>query len=229
MELKKEGKIRHLGISTHNVEIARRFLATDEMDLGMFSLNPMYDYTDESEYGHGEVSDRMSIYREFESRGVGISVMKPFAGGQLLDAAKSPFGRALTRYQCIQYALDRPGVLTVLPGVRDVDDLRALLGFFDAPKAERDYSELAEMAPESRTASCVYCNHCQPCPAGIQRGLVNQSYDLALGNDELAVERYHTLAHPASDCVGCGHCDTRGPFGVAQSERMRQIAEHFGE
>ena len=72
--------------------------------------------------------------------------------GQLLDAAKSPFDRALTRYQCIQYALDRPGVLTVLSGVRNVDDLRTLLGFFDAPKVERDYSELAEMAPESQIA-----------------------------------------------------------------------------
>lgn len=92
-----EGTIRHLGFSTHNVEIARSFLATGEMDLGMFSLNPMYDYTDESEYGRGEASDRMALYREFESHGVGIAVMKPFAGGQLLDAAKSPFGRALTR------------------------------------------------------------------------------------------------------------------------------------
>lgn len=224
-----EGTIRHLGFSTHNVEIARSFLATGEMDLGMFSLNPMYDYTDESEYGRGEASDRMALYREFEGHGVGIAVMKPFAGGQLLDAAKSPFGRALTRYQCIQYALDRPGALTVLPGVRNVDDLRTLLGFFDAPKLERDYSELAEMAPESRIASCVYCNLCQPCPVGIRIGLVNKYYDLALVNDKLAVEHYRNLEHHASECVGCGHCDTRCPFGVAQSERMRQIAEHFGE
>lgn len=117
----------------------------------------------------------------------------------------------------------------MLPGVRNVDDLRTLLGFFDAPKVERDHSELAEMAPESRIASCVYCNHCQPCPVGIRIGLVNKYYDLALVDDKLAVEHYHNLEHHASECVGCGHCDTRCPFGVAQSERMRQIAEHFGE
>ena len=102
-----DGTIRHLAFSTHSPHIARRLLATDVFDLAMFSLNPMYDYTDESEYGQGEVADRMALLREFERAGVGVSVMKPFAGGQLLDAAQSPFGRALTRTQCIQYALDK--------------------------------------------------------------------------------------------------------------------------
>lgn len=40
---------------------------------------------------------------------MGISVMKSFSGGQLLEDKTSPFGKALTRYQCIQYALDKPG------------------------------------------------------------------------------------------------------------------------
>ena len=72
-----------MAFSTHSTRIARRFLATGAFDLGMFSLNPMYDYTDASEYGKGEVGDRFSLYREFEQAGVGISVMKAFAGGPL--------------------------------------------------------------------------------------------------------------------------------------------------
>lgn len=59
LRAKREGTIRHLAFSTHAVHIARRLLATGEFDLGMFSLNPMYDYTDESEYGRGEAGDRM--------------------------------------------------------------------------------------------------------------------------------------------------------------------------
>lgn len=46
--------------------------------------------------------------------------------------------------------------------------------------------------------------------------------------DELAVEHYRNLEHHAGECIGCGHCDSRCPFGVAQSERMGRIAEHFG-
>ena len=85
----------------------------------MFSINPSYDYQ-HGEYANGSATERMALYRRCEAEGVGISVMKAFAGGQLLDARTSPFGQALTEYQCIQYALDKPGVLTVLPGVRDL-------------------------------------------------------------------------------------------------------------
>ena len=225
---KADGTIRHLAFSTHSPHIARELLATGSFDLAMFSLNPMYDYTDESEYGQGEAADRALLYREFERAGVGVAVMKPFAGGQLLDAEQSPFGQALTRFQCIQYALDKPGVLTVLPGVHGVSDLRDLLSFFEASPEERDYSVLASMAPQTREARCVYCNHCQPCSAGIQIGLVNKYYDLACVGDELAAEHYRNLEHHAGECIGCGHCDRRCPFGVAQSERMAQIAAYFG-
>ncbi len=227
--MKQEGVIRHLGFSTHSVDIARRFLATGAMDLGMFSINPMYDYTSESEYGKGEADDRAELYREFERAGVGISVMKAFAGGQLLDARQSPFGQALTRFQCMQYALDRPGVLTVLPGIRGEEDLREVLAFLDATEEEHDYSVLGSMAPQSTVGACVYCNHCQPCPEGISIGMVNKFYDLARLGDDMAAQHYRDLEVHASACVQCGHCDDRCPFGVEQSARMQEIAAYFGE
>ena len=95
------------------------------LDMLMFSINPAYDYADAADYetdsyAIGSVAERMELYRRCETEGVGISVMKAFSGGQLLDAKTSPFGRALTEYQCIQYALDKPGVLTILPGVRSM-------------------------------------------------------------------------------------------------------------
>lgn len=228
-EMKRQGVIRHLGFSTHSVSIARRFLVTGEMDLGMFSINPLYDYTDESEYGKGLADDRHELYREFEAAGVGISVMKAFAGGQLLDANLSPFRQALSRGACMQYALDRPGVLTVLPGIRGKEDLDDILLFFEEPTEKHDYSNLGSMIPRQGEASCVYCNHCQPCPQGIEIGLVNKYYDLARLGDTLAADHYRTLEAHASQCVECEHCETRCPFGVKQSARMEEIAKYFGE
>lgn len=226
--MKDEGVIRHLAFSTHSVEIARRFLETGVMDWGMFSLNPMYDYTDESQYGKGSSTDRQELYHMFEAHGVGMSVMKPFAGGQLLDENLSPFGQALTQYQCLQYALDKPGVVSVLPGVRNYADLEMLIGFFDVGEEQRDYSLLGTLAPQAREGACVYCNHCQPCPQGIEIGLVNKYYDLAQLGDELAADHYRTLDAHADDCTRCGHCDSRCPFGVTQSSRMTEIANYFG-
>ncbi len=195
----------------------------------MFSIDPMYDYTETSDYGKGEASDRMQLYREFERAGIGVSVMKAFAAGQLLDAKRSPFGKALMRAQCIQYALDKPGVKTVLPGVRGLQDLHEILAYLDATPEERDYSVLSTMTPQTDQGSCVYCNHCQPCPQGLSIGLINKYYDLACMGDEMAANHYRELEMHASDCTSCGHCDSRCPFGVAQSDRMQEIVEYFGE
>ena len=99
--LKADGVIRHLGLSTHDPSILRRFLDTGLIDMAMFSINPAYDYSS-GDYVIGSAPERLQLYRDCEAAGVGLSVMKPFGGGQLLDAATSPFRRALTRAQCIQ-------------------------------------------------------------------------------------------------------------------------------
>lgn len=229
LKARQQGTIRHLGFSTHSVAIAHRFLETGQMDMGMFSMNPMYDYTDESAYGKDEAAERAELYRAFEAAGVGISVMKPYAGGQLLDAQASPFKHALTTTQCLQYVLDKPGVLTAVPGVRAMQDLEDALAYLDAPAEARDYSIIGSFAPPSDKGRCVYCNHCQPCPEGILIGLCNKYYDLAQQGDAMAADHYRQLERHASDCVQCGHCDRRCPFGVAQSERMAQIASYFGQ
>ncbi|MBD5149439.1 MAG: hypothetical protein HDT18_03505 [Oscillibacter sp.] len=77
--------------------------------------------------------------------------------------------------------------------------------------------------------NCVYCNHCLPCPAGIDVGLVNKYYDLALAGDAMAANHYGKLTVNAGACTGCGHCDRRCPFRTKQSARMKEIAAYFHE
>ena len=227
-DLQRQGVVRHIGMSSHTPAVVNQVLDEGLLDMLMFSINPAYDYQ-QGEYAAGEVGERMALYRRCEAEGVGISVMKAFAGGQLLDAKRSPFGMALDQYQCIRYALDRPGVLTVLPGVRGREDLKRLLGYFDAAPEQTDYSALGGVAPKAAEGVCVYCNHCQPCPMGLDVGLINKYYDLARMGDQLAAEHYRTLERHAGDCVACGHCDSRCPFHVAQIRRMQEIAGYFGQ
>lgn len=228
LKLKEQGIIRHLAFSSHNVAIARKFVEMGICDLGMFSINPMYDYTNDSEYGQGEAADRLAFYKECEQAGVALSVMKPFAGGQLLDKLASPFKQALTRNQCIAYELDKPAVVTVLPGVRNKQDLLDVVSYVDSSPEERDYSVLGTFAPADIKGTCVYCNHCHPCTEGLNVALINKYYDLALVGDDMAADHYDKLPLHASDCTHCGHCDDRCPFGVEQSDRMYEIASYFG-
>lgn len=226
-QLQREGVVRHIGLSSHTPELAHQVLDLDVIDMLMFSINPGYDYH-HGDYAIGGAEERMALYRRCEAEGVGISVMKAFSGGQLLDAKTSPFAMALTEFQCIQYALDKPGVLTVLPGVRSLEDLRRVLEFLNASPEERDYSVLGSVTPKDAAGVCVYCNHCKPCPVGLDVGLINKYYDLTRAEDTLARNHYEKLEKKAGACIGCGHCDRRCPFHVAQTSRMEEIKAYFG-
>lgn len=228
LSMKAQGVVKHIGLSTHAPEIASKVLDKQILDMIMFSINPMYDYG-QGDYAIGTDGERQKLYRRCEKEGVAISVMKPFNAGQLLDAKRSPFHQALTTAQCIQYALDKPGVVTVLGGPADIPQLKEILTYFDSSEEERDYSIISTLTPDESMGNCVYCRHCHPCPAGLDIGLINKYYDLALQGDTLAKEHYLTLDKTASDCISCGHCNSRCPFKVQQMQRMDEIRNYFGK
>ncbi len=227
LRMQRSGAVRHIGLSSHTPAVIGRILDETPVDMLMFSVNPAYD-AGRGEYARGGTDERTALYRRCEREGIGISVMKPFSGGQLLGAETSPFGKALSVYRCLRYALDKPGVLTVLPGAQSEAEVESLLRFDTLPDGETDGSDLSSLGPVSG-GRCVYCNHCKPCPAGIDVGLVNKYYDLARAGDGQAAEHYRKLTVSAADCTGCGHCDRRCPFGVRQSERMREIRAYMAE
>ena len=227
--LKSKGIVRHIGFSSHTPSVANRLIDTGLIDMMMFSINPAYDLERGDEYGIGTASERAGLFRRCEKEGIGISVMKPFHGGQLLSSETSPFRKALTKNQCLQYVLDRPAVLAAVPGVRTLDDLHELLEFAHSTAQDNDYSVIAEFTPEAAVGNCVYCNHCEPCPAGIDIGIVNKYYDLSVAGDKMAHDHYSKLTARADNCIACGHCTSHCPFGVNQQERMKRIAQYFNQ
>ncbi len=243
--LKAEGRIRAIGLSSHNPAVARMAVETGLVEVVMFSINPAYDlqpagedvdalWADESYAGRLENIDpeRERFYELCERQGVGIDVMKVYGGGDLLDAGNSPFGRALTPVQCIEYALTRPGVASVMVGSKSEAEIRAALDWCEASAAERDYAAaISGLERFSWKGHCMYCGHCAPCTAGIDIASVNKFYNLARAQSEVPEtvrEHYRVLPHHASECVACGACETRCPFGVAIVEAMRRAAERFG-
>ncbi len=228
LELKEKGVVRHIGLSTHTPVVANRVLDEDIIDMLMFSINPAYDYK-QGDYGIGSSDERMALYRRCEAMGVGISVMKAFGGGQLLNEDTSPFKKSLTKTQCIRYALDKPGVMTVLPGFGTVKQVADVLEYLTATEEEKDYSVISTFTPAEAVGVCVYCNHCAPCPVGLDVALISKYYDLYNAGDEMAKEHYLTLEKTAEDCIGCGHCNSRCPFKVDRMSRMQKIAEDMGK
>lgn len=114
--------VHRIGLSSHTPAIVDKLLDMGVLDVVMFSIHPAYGYR-QGDYAFGGVDERETLYRRCQAERVGITVMKPFGGGQLLDGRLFPFGQAMTEIQCIRYALDRPGVLKVLPGIRNMANL----------------------------------------------------------------------------------------------------------
>ena len=159
-ELKEKGIIRAIGLSSHNPEVALAAVHTGLVDVLMFSVNPCYDLQPagedvealwaEKSYERPLVNmdpERQRLYETCQSQAVGITVMKAFGGGDLLQADLSPAGVALTPNQCIHYALTRPAVASVLAGARTLEELETSLAYETASPEERATACTAATAP----------------------------------------------------------------------------------
>lgn len=245
LQLKKEGKIRHIGLSSHNPTVAIQAVESGLIDVLMFSINPCYDLQPPTENVDDLWADenyarilqnidpqRERLYELCERKGVGIDVMKAYGGGDLLSELNSPFGKAMTPVQCIEYALTRPGVAAVMVGCRNCDEIQAALDWCDAGKEEKDYAAvMAGMEKFSWQGHCMYCGHCAPCSVGIDIASVNKYYNLTTAQGEIPEtvrEHYKVLPHHASECIQCGQCEQNCPFGVSIIEQMEKAAERFG-
>jgi Predicted oxidoreductases of the aldo/keto reductase family len=244
-ELKAKGLIRHIGLSSHNPIVARKAVESGNIEVLMFSVNPVYDLQPPTEnvddlwaddvYKKTYMNmdpDRQRLYEVCQSRGVGITVMKCFAGGDLLNAELSPAGAALTPAQCIHYCLTRPAVATVLCGAHTTGQLRECIAYETASDAERDYASAFASFPKIRwSGHCMYCSHCAPCPMKISVADVTKFLNLAVSSGavpETVREHYKVLEAHGSDCIQCGACEHRCPFGVAIRKNMKKAVEIFG-
>ena len=243
LRLRDKGIIKHIGLSTHNPKMGKRAVETGFVEMILFSINPAFDMRPATEdlysmfdgYDQDQLSgidpERASFYQLCEEKGVGLTVMKGFFGGALLDKERSPFGVAFSPTQLIHYALTRPGVCSIMCGYDTCEQVDQAVAYETANDDERDYASVIASAPfHSYSGICTYCGHCKPCPSDIDIAMVNKFYDLASAQPtvpESVAEHYRALEHHASECISCRSCESRCPFGVGIADRMAKAAELF--
>jgi predicted aldo/keto reductase-like oxidoreductase len=241
--LQRDGKIRALGFSSHSPNIAKRVIETGAVQTMMFSVNPAFDMLPVGKYVfdaldngletaqyNGIDPDRAALYALCEARNIGVTTMKTYGAGKLLSAEHSPYRQPLTPAQCIHYALTRPAVCSVLPGCQTAQEVAQALSYLTATDEERDYTGITP--GHTFHGQCVYCGHCQPCPADIDIAAVHRYLDIARLNPERVPDslRAHYRALPAggADCTACGSCESRCPFGVNVIRDMEEAARMLG-
>jgi predicted aldo/keto reductase-like oxidoreductase len=208
-EAKAAGKIGHIGITLHSVELFRQAVELPWVETIMFPYNIVETQGEE-------------LINKCAQNNIGFICMKPLAGGAIDDAAIA-----------MRFVVSNPDVTVVIPGMADKNEiLQNVAATSDTtPLNAEEKNKVAKIREELGTNFCRRCNYCAPCAAGINIPAVflfegyYSRYDLK----EWASERYSQLAKTASDCIGCGACESRCPYDLPIRQMLKAAAEIMGK
>lgn len=191
-EAKKAGVIKHIGVTSHSLDMAKEMVATDIFETVLFPFNFI---TDEA------ATELLPLCRKHD---VAFVCMKPLAGGMLDNATL-----------CFKYLFNFPDVIAV-PGIEKIEEIEEIVGILNGShkytKAEE--KQVAQMKEELGTSFCHRCDYCRPCTNDIQISSVMTAPSMYKrqpperffgGGVAKAVEK-------ASDCTECGKCEERCPY-----------------
>jgi len=120
----------------------------------------------------------------------------------------------------------------VMLGCKTGAEMLDTLSYLDAGEAERDYAPALGTLRNNFRGHCVYCSHCQPCPAGIDIAAVNKYLDIArldTTNVPPSIRSHYAgLPHRGGACTACGNCEERCPFGVPVIANMAEAERLLG-
>jgi len=208
-EAKAAGKIGHIGITLHSIELFKRALDLPWVETIMFPYNIVETQGEE-------------LIAECAEKNIGFICMKPLAGGAIEDAVTA-----------LRFIVSNPAVSVVIPGMADVDEiLQNVSAAADTTPLNTDEGKkIAKIKNLLSTNFCRRCNYCAPCTAGINIPAVFlfEGYYSRYELKEWAAARYSSLQKTASDCVGCGICETRCPYNLPIRQMLKKAADIMGK
>jgi predicted aldo/keto reductase-like oxidoreductase len=189
---KKEGKILHIGLSTHNTDVALR-----AVESGFFET-VMYPF----DFVAREAAEKLvPLCKE---KNIGFIAMKPFAGGNIRNASLAM--KFLLQYD---HVLPLPGI----EQVKEIDEITSIVKDSGEIKPQ-ERRLMDEIRGELGKRFCRQCMYCMPCPNGVEIWLLTYMRNLhRLWPREKFVEgRFADAAETAKKCVGCGTCEPKCPY-----------------
>jgi len=208
-EAQAEGKIRHIGITSH-IKDTLIYAIKEHADL--FSTI-MYPYNIVETEGE-------DLFRLAKEADMGTMAMKPMGGGNLSDAKLA-----------LRFIVQNPNIDVALVGIGDKKDALEDTQLDLSALTEEEIAKCKAIREELGTEFCRRCNYCAPCTVGIDIP-TNFTFHNYLKNYDLATwakERYAAMPVRADSCIGCGVCETRCPYELKIREKLAVVAKDFAE
>ena len=203
------GTVKHIGITSHRLAVAKEALLTDCFETVMLGLN--FVNTDAAD-------EVIPLARE---RDIGIIIMKPMAGGMLANPVLS-----------FKYLQQFPDVVQLI-GIARLGEMPENINIVETaePLTETELAEMNRIKQELGSGFCRMCNYCQPCPQKIMISAIMYT--------EVALKRYDPeiifkgqwdkFMQKVDDCSDCGECEKRCPYELPIRERIKAAALRYTE
>ena len=208
-QAKQDGRIGHIGVTLHAVELFEKAVEYDWVETIMFPYNIVETQAEE-------------LIRKCAEKNIGFIAMKPLAGGAIDDATLA-----------LRYLAVDPNVTVAIPGMAELDEVdQNVVAMNDtSPLTGQEQQKIAAIQDSLGTQFCRRCNYCAPCTASIPISAVflMEGYYSRYDLKDWAVKRYEGLAGHASDCVDCGICETRCPYNLPIRQMLKHAATTFGK
>ncbi|MBR1408975.1 MAG: aldo/keto reductase [Clostridia bacterium] len=207
LEAKKSGKVRHIGITNHRLNIAEEAVESGLYETLQFPFS----------YLSGE--QELSLIRHCHEKNMGFVAMKALSGGLISNA----------RAACA-FMGENPGVLPIW-GIQREKELKEFLSFIKEPPAMDD--DLRAVIEHDRSELvgdfCRGCGYCMPCPAGIE---INNCARMSLmlrrapSANWLTTEWQEKMAK-IEGCLHCGKCMQHCPYGLHTPDLLAKNLEDY--
>ena len=209
LEAKAAGKIGHIGITLHAVELFEKALELPWVETIMFPYNIVETQAEK-------------LIEKCAQKNIGFICMKPLAGGAIDD------GRLALRF-----VTANPNVTVVIPGMAAPEELaqNVAAAADGSPLTQEEKEGFRKIRDFLGTQFCRRCNYCAPCASGVPISSVFliEGYYSRYNLKEWAVGRYNALPKHASDCIGCGACEDRCPYNLPIRKMLQNAKNVFGK
>lgn len=204
---KDEGKIRHIGVTAHNIEVAMECVESGLYETLQF---PFSYLSSEKEVALVEACKKADI---------GFIAMKGLAGGLIHDA-----------WAAMAYMAQYDNVLPIW-GIQKMEELEEWLTFMeDTPFYNEQIADYVEQEREELAGEfCRGCGYCMPCPEGI---LINNCARMSLmlrraPSKVWLSEQMQAEMRKIENCVDCGKCRSKCPYGLDTPALLKRNLEDY--
>lgn len=236
-ELKKEGKVKHVGISFHDTADVLDMILTEHPEIAVVQIQFNYvDYTDPG-------VQSKEVYEVCLKHQKPVIVMEPIKGGALVnlpDNAKhilDEIGTGSYASYALRYAASFQGVVKVLSGMSNLEQMNDNISFMKdfKPFTKEEYQaveKVKDILKQLGGISCTACRYCTDgCPMHISIPDLFACYNAKKQFNDWNSQYYygvHTKTNgKASDCIGCKQCEKICPQHLPIIEYLKDVSKTF--